>query len=509
MTRLARVLAVSAVVLGMVGAPAVALAEPGHVPARVSGAPAPAVLPAVGPLPGDATDFSFRSFDAVYQLGRDADQHATLGVTETIVALFPQSNQNHGIIRDIPATYGSADLQTDVTSVVDEKGRDVPFAQSDQSGFVQLQIGSGSTYVHGATTYVISYTQRDTIRHFADTGDDEFYWDVNGTGWGQPFAEVSAKINIASELATALNGHTSCYQGAENSTTPCDSGVQSAATNPDATAAPDPTADPGTAAPASFTAAAQNLTAGQNLTVAIGFVSGTFVDVSSDAPIKDQPLSDSEANGFLLSLLGFPAVLLGTIGGFLARRKRAQPARGIIIPQYSPPDGIDVMAAAELIGASRTAVPAELVSLAVRGKTRLLGYPVKSARAADYSVQLLDPTGLTGFDPQVIHALFGSDAEPNAKPGATRDLKKTGDTALADKLAPVLAQLPGWLDDNGAYSGRRHSIGSIIVLLITAALFVTAVAGAAAGGIYGLTFAFVSLAAGAVGVIAAIAGVAG
>ena len=56
-----------------------------------------------------------------------------------------------------------------------------------------MQIGSADSYVHGATTYVISYTQRDTIRHFSDTNDDEFYWDVNGTGWGSRSARSARR----------------------------------------------------------------------------------------------------------------------------------------------------------------------------------------------------------------------------------------------------------------------------------------------------------------------------
>jgi uncharacterized membrane protein YgcG len=466
-----RILAVSVLVLGIVTAPAAALAQP-----------APA---AFGPLPGDASSFSFRSFDAVYHLGRDDHDHATLAVTETLVALFPQSDENHGIIRDIPATYGSADLQTEVTSVVDENGSDVPYRQSDEGGFIQLQIGSAGVFVHGATTYVISYTQYDTIRHFDNTDDDEFYWDINGTGWGQPFGEVSATINVAPDLTDALNGHTACYQGADRSSTPCDSGVQSSA-------------------PTTFTASAHDLGPGENLTVAIGFLSGTFVDRSSDTAPSDEPLSAAQANGYLLSLLGFPAVLIGTIGGFVARRKRPQPARGIIVPQYSPPDDLDVMAAAELIGKPSTAVPAQLVSLAVRGKTRLLGYPVGSARSADYSVQLLDRTGLTGFEPDVIDALFG-----DKKVGATHNLKKYGDTELADKLQPVLDGLPDWLDQNGAYDGRRRTVGSIIVLVITAALFLVGLIGAIIGGPSALAFGFVSLVAGAIGVISALVGVNG
>jgi len=503
---------VSAVSLGLLVAPASAIAEPV--------ASARTAVPAVAALPGDAADFSFRSFHADYTLDR-ADQHATLAVTETLVALFPQSDQNHGIIRDIPAMYGSADLQTDVASVVDAHGRDVPFQQSDQGGYIQLQIGSADTYVHGATTYVISYTQRDTIRHFSDTADDEFYWDVNGTGWGQSFGKVSAKVTIAAGLVTALNGHTACYQGPESSTTPCESGVQGTGTPaitdspaPTDTSSPatspvaSPTAD-AAAAPAVFTASATNLAAGENLTIAIGFASGTFVDVSSD-PVDNgddytpTPVTDGEVAGWLLSLLGFPAVAVATIGGFITRRNKTQKARGIIVPQYSPPDGIDIMAAAELIGKPSTRIPAQLVSLAVRGKTKLLGYPVDSARSADYSVQLVDRTGLTGYEPLVIDALFG-----DKKVGATRDLKRYGDTALADKLQGVLDLVPVWLDDNGAYAGTQRTVGSFVTLVITGALFVVSLVAAISGGSGGIAFAFVSLLAGGIGVIVALVGVSG
>ncbi|MES1169492.1 MAG: hypothetical protein ABUL47_02265, partial [Leifsonia sp.] len=151
-----------------------------------------------------------------------------------------------------------------------------------------------------------------------------------------------------------------------------------------------------------------------------------------------------------------------------------------------------------------TAVPAQLVSLAVRGKTRLLGYPVGSARSADYAVQLLDRSGLTGFEPEVLDALFGDKTV-----GATHNLKKYGDTELADQLQPVLDQLPVWLDDNGAYDGKRRTAGSIVVLVITGALFVVALGGAIIGGPSALAFGFVSLVAGAIGVVSALAGVGG
>ncbi len=135
----------------------------------------------------DTSDFEIQSFDADYTLTRDAALHAQLRVVETIVAVFPQIDQNRGLIRDIPEYYGNVRLHTAVESVVDENGDPVPYETEYYQDAFSVLLGDDS-FVHGATTYVITYTQRDTIRTtFTDTDVDEFYWDVNGTLWSQPF----------------------------------------------------------------------------------------------------------------------------------------------------------------------------------------------------------------------------------------------------------------------------------------------------------------------------------
>ena len=52
-----------------------------------------------GPVRTGVNDFTFDSFDVVYRLGRDAEGHATLLTTETLVARFPDFDQNRGIRR--------------------------------------------------------------------------------------------------------------------------------------------------------------------------------------------------------------------------------------------------------------------------------------------------------------------------------------------------------------------------------------------------------------------------
>ena len=393
-------------------------------------------------LPGDTSDFEFRSFDAVYTLTRGADQHAALDVVETAVAVFPAIDQNRGIIRSIPDYYGDVFLDTRVLSVTDENGDDVVYEVQNDGGFTIVVIDD-DTFKHGATTYVIHYTQVDTIRAFEDTSSDEFYWDVNGTGWDQPFGEVSAQLNLDTELAGALTGNLACYEGPLNSTTPCSGGIEQVESLTGAI----------------IEASSTNLQPRENLTISVGFTAGTFVEgdpAPGGSPYDPVDLGPPPPVWAVLLALagGAVSIVTGIVGAAVLRRKRATPT-DIIIPQYSVPD-LDVMIAAELIERRPTALPAQFVSLAVKKKLRLLGYPVQDADTADYAVQLIDDTGLESWEQAVVDALFGADAEI----GAARDLQRSGDAELADALRPIVTALPQAVTDSGFIGPSVRSKGS-------------------------------------------------
>ena len=109
------------------------------------------------------------------------------------------------------------------------------------------------------------------------------------------------------------------------------------------------------------------------------------------------------------------------------------------------------MIAAELIEQRHTALQAQFVSLAVKRKIRLLGYPVVDADTADYAVQLTrSDTGLEPWEQAVVDALFG----PGAAVGAARDLQRYGDSELADALRPIVDALPGSIPGSG-FEGER------------------------------------------------------
>lgn len=61
---------------------------------------------------GDVNDFEFESFDANYRLSLEQDGLSVLRVKETLVALFPERDQNRGLFRYIPDRYEGAPLNT-------------------------------------------------------------------------------------------------------------------------------------------------------------------------------------------------------------------------------------------------------------------------------------------------------------------------------------------------------------------------------------------------------------
>ena len=346
-----------------------------------------AALAVAVPLPAqaDTSDFTFDSFDADYTLTRLPSGHAHLEVVETIVALFPGYDQNRGIIRAIPDDYDGVDLKTEVSSVVDENGDPVAYEIDHTDGFVELALGTDE-FVHGPTTYVISYSQEDVVRSFTNTDADEFYWDVNGTGWDQPFAHVRAEVHVDPSLVGSLSGRSACYFGPEGSNATC----------------------PLDQAAGTFTTSVRDLDPKETVTVAIGFGPDTFV---TPPPTRGVPQPIPAWLDVLSGLVGLLGVG-GAVGAIVAnaRSTRGAPGRGTIIPQYSELQGITIMQAAHLENRGTTAVPAALVRLAVRKNIRILAYAVEGTDEP-YTLQYLTNDRANAEDQAILDIVFGADPE--------------------------------------------------------------------------------------------------
>ncbi|HWM35095.1 MAG TPA: DUF2207 domain-containing protein [Pseudolysinimonas sp.] len=363
------------------GLAAAALALAGAVVPSAAATAAPAGVSVLGGV----DDFTFDSFDAQYTLGIDDEKRSTLTTTETLVAVFPDFDQNRGIRRYIPTTYQGHPLQNRLVSVTDENGtpRDYETSfESDDSGSYQvltIAVPEGQ-YVHGAQTYVITYTQRDVTAYFEDTDDDEFYWDVNGTGWAQPFGTVSATLTLADGLAERLVS-TSCYYGYDGSNDQCE-----------ATTAGD-----------TVTASVDGLLGYQNMTVVAAFPAGTFAPAPFDLFAWIPPAV----------FVGLGTMLAGVVAGLVMRFTvlRGAKGTGIVIAQYEPAEDISPFMAANLLGATKRGMAAAIVDLAVRRKIRIIEKPDEGifASGTTFGVQRVgDDSGLDADDARVLSALFAT-----------------------------------------------------------------------------------------------------
>lgn len=410
------------------------------------------VLASPAAATADTSDFTFDSFDAQMTLSRASDGHAELAVTETLVARFPDEDQNRGIVRSIPDDYDGVPLQTRIVSVVDAAGAAVPYEVEKDRRELRVLTGDDS-YVRGVQTYVISYTQRDTIRSFADTDADEFYRDVNGTQWEQPFGRVSVSVRIDPALAPALREDAaSCYVGRQGSDDRCDIDRRS---EPDDSAV--------------FSAEASPLGAGENVTVAIGFVRGTFVPGEVVRTPLEQ-FSVDAAPG--LAGASITAVGIGLVGvgiAVLARRRgRDAAGRGIIVAEYAPPAGVDVVEGAELARRRGVGIPAALLDAAIAGHLRVIE-TTDGPRTLE--LEFVGAQKATPLHSAVVRAVFGDAPSPGQRVTLGPDRQ---DVAQALQKLPAAAAAD--LRTRGWTQKQKPGISILAVAVVVVAVVVSIVA---------------------------------
>ena len=388
---------------------------------------------ALAVVPGDVDDFTVESFDAEYRLGRDDEGRSTLHTIERIVILFPEFDQNRGIIRDLVRDYDGHPTDLTVVSVTDDSGQPRSFTTSGSGEFLSVTIAvPEGSFVHGRQGYTIEYTQRDVTRHFADTGADEFYWDVNGSGWAQPFGRVSARVTVADGLASALTGAAACYRGYFGSDTGCQIAVDGETVAVDE----------------------RELGPYENVTLSVGFASGTF----AERPTPFLERVPVLLYGGSASLLAAIALIVGTV----VRSVRGPSTGRAIIAQYEPPEGMSVAVAAVLLRATGKTMTATLLDFAVRRRIRLL----HDEATGLYGAQALTGDTLTPIEKLTYDKLFEKEAGPQPTLWFTRTSTRLGDTAamLTSRAKSDVRRL--------GYLRRTHPgvVAAVAVLLILALL---------------------------------------
>ncbi len=294
-----------------------------------------------------------------YYLDRDDAGHSTLRTVETFVAVFPDFDQNKGLVRNIPITYGGTDAfdprrvdtQLHIESVTDENGDPVYWETYDAGPGIYGMYIDDDTYKHGDVTPTSSSTPSATSHaHFDDTGDDEFYWDVNGTDWPQPFGTVSATVHLGDGLAGALNGDATCYRGEYGSDLTCPIEVDGDTVSVNET----------------------DVGSYQNVSLAIGFASGNVHARPDGRSASDRP------DPALGPARGVWPRSSSPSSSCAARAGPTRRAAASWCAQYEGPEGLGVMPAATFLGRPNRGFPAQFVELRGAGHRA----PDRGSRAA-------------------------------------------------------------------------------------------------------------------------------
>lgn len=381
----------------------------------------------------DVNDFTITDFKSDFYLAKDSKGRSTLKTVESITALFPEFDQNHGIERAIPLRYDNHSVNLNVVSVNDESANSMEYSTYKENGNLVVRIGNADTYVHGLKTYVITYTQRDVTKYFAGEKDDEFYWDVNGTGWRQQVNSITARLHLDSSLAKSLNGKQTCYFGAQGSAKRCSIG----------------------GAAGVITAMEVNLAAGENMTIAVGFKPHTFVEYQKT--VLDYIGMYSSV---ISASLGAMSLLAVCYVRFF--KCKSAPSKHAIVNEFLPPKDADVALSAEILNRTGSWVPATYIDLAVRHNIKIVELEKKLFLKQGYRFELLSTERLSRTEYSILNALFGS--KPTV--GDQYEIKPTKfDRQLVASISSVRSSVVNNAKDDGYFMPIKNQIVIMYSLL--------------------------------------------
>ncbi len=330
----------------------------------------------------DVNNFRITSYVVDMKLGKNSESRSVLETKETITAQFPDYDQNHGLERALVFDYDSHTTNLDVQSVTDANGN--PLTYTFVSGMIR--IGDANTYVHGSQTYVITFTQQDVTRFYADTNRDEFYWDVIGTDWKVPIDGAQIRLTVDGALVSSLSGDSACYRGGYGSSTDC----QIAEGN------------------GVYSATVTGLQAHEGVTFAVGFKKGTFAAYQRSLFEKMSMIWGIVQGVIVVAAFISVPVIIWRQRGRMNRTKEVKPAP----VEYLPPGNVSVTTSSKIIQSPRAAQTAQLLDLAVRHYIKIYETSPKSLfKQAEYEIEIArDISGLWWEEREMLEDAFGGKA---------------------------------------------------------------------------------------------------
>lgn len=363
----------------------------------------------------NTNSFRFTDYTVDYYLEKSESGTSKMRVREEFVAVFPESDVNHGFKRMIPFTnQDGKNLTTKSDQKLDIKvtrnGADEPHEVTVENDAFIVTIGDADFYVHGKQTYVLEYEFVNVITDFNDY--QELYWDTNGTSSQQRFDEVVARVHFGDDVSEKYENKSWCYVGkyGENGDDRCDiqqinDGVE-------------------------FTT--ENLIAGENLTIDLQFQPGSFV------------VPEPKWNYLGLLLVTGEVVLSGIMIWLVLRAKAKIQDKYrfykeyFIKPEYTAPHEVTVAEAdanypASLSGKTNVAT---LLELAVNHKIEIIDATPEGKRSKKWRIQI-NTLELEPNQRKTLEIIAGS---RRLEVGQKIDIKRRSNTSLLTRLQAELIE---------------------------------------------------------------------
>ncbi len=403
-------------------------------------------LCAVPTVRADVDDFVVNDFHARYELSNDS-HGGRMTVTETIRVTF--SDQNHGILRAIPTDYRNNSLRLSVLAVKRD-GREEPYSTYGQANNEVLKIGDVGKTITGSHTYEIQYEMKNIIAFFDEY--DEWYWDINGDQWHQPFQKVSGEVIMPAGWRTEGIPTASCYTGKSGSTqsicniTKTESGYTFASTMP--------------------------LGPNETLTVATPFQKGLFTP-------RDR------ADWYHDNIWQFVGLGAGAALSLVAFRQwwrwgRDYKGRGVIVPEYEPPKNLSPAEVGLLNDYSVDSrdLTATLIDLAVRGYIKIYDEQTKTLgifKSRKFKLELTNEKvgNLKHHERSLLQAVFKQMVKGTTQGIATinKSEMQAAVTSIRSRLKDTLTKEYGLIEESPLRP--RLVVWGILVISFTAFVPIT------------------------------------
>ena len=315
----------------------------------------------------NTNNFYFEEATFDYYLEKNEDGTSKMRVVEELTAIFPDTNQNHGITRSIPYTNQDGENFTaesinalKFSATRNGKSEEIAKTETENGSYI-FYLGNKNSYVHGKQTYVLTYEFNNVITEFTSTGKmthngedaafQELYWDTNGTGWSQQFFKLTANLHLPSDVsANVLANKTSCYVGHYGASNQSRCNISSSGNV--------------------ITFTTTNLSARENLTFAVDFKPGTFTVKTPKRSILLLAIT------IVSALAGLAAILFAIYKYNQNNKEKKSYYKGLFnAPQYQPYKNVTVAEAEKICMHSvKSSKVATLLELAVNKKVQIINY---------------------------------------------------------------------------------------------------------------------------------------